>query len=271
MSKFAIGLLICLGATALSAKPLIIGHRGASAYAPENTVESQQLAWDLNADGAEFDVYLTADKKLMVLHDKDTSRTANGAINLNIKKSVSTELEKVDVGAWKDKTFEGVTLPYLSDMFACHPKGKKLVIEIKDQPDTVPGVKDLIENSGRPLDEFVVISFNLDTCVEARKLMPKATVYFLESANDNPEKKVKDFTEDILKIAKDNNFNGVNLDYRGVTPQLVEKAKAMGLDILVWTVDKKEDVERMAKMGVDAITTNRPDTTRRYVDEALGK
>jgi len=270
MKRFALSMILILGVNAMTAKPLVVAHRGASAYAPENTVVSQQLAWDLGADGAEFDVYLTKDNKVMVLHDKSTSRTANGWIDLEIQKTDSSKLEKIDVGIFKDKAFEGEKLPYLKDMLETHPEGKILVIEIKDGPDTAVEVAKQVKATGRSMDEFIVISFNFDTCVEARKQLPECEVFFLEGAQNKKTKKIENFTSEILKKAKDANLTGVNLDYRGVTKKLVDEAKDMGLKFLVWTVDGKADVQRMTKFGVGAITTNRPDTTRRYIDEALG-
>lgn len=270
MRKLTLCALLCLGVSSMQAAPLIVAHRGASAYAPENTVPSQQLAWDLGADGAEFDIYLTTDKKVMGLHDKTTSRTSGGATNLDILSATSAELEKIDVGLWKDAAFEGTPVPYLKDFFECHPAGKKLFIEIKDGPETARAVAEEVKKSGRPASEYVVISFNFDTCVEANRLMPDSDVYLLQGAQDKKTRKIVNFDSKVIKKAKDAGLDGVNLDYRGVTADFVKDCKAQGMKILVWTVDKPEDVKRMVSYGVQGITTNRPDTTRRTVNEALG-
>jgi glycerophosphoryl diester phosphodiesterase len=70
-----------------------------------------------------------------------------------------------------------------------------------------------------------------------------------------------------IKEAKDAGFTGVNYDYRYVTPELRQAAKDAGLEFLVWTVDEFADIERMVKMDVGAITTNKPDTTRATVEK----
>lgn len=228
-----------------------------------------QLALDLNADGVEIDVYLTADKKVMALHDRTTSRTARG-VNYEIKKTSSKVLEKIDVGAWKHSIFEGVTIPYLKDIFDMKPRGTQIVVEIKDQPDTVAPVKKLIEETGHPLNEFIIISFNMDTCIEARKQMPEIEVYYLESSPREGDKRLP-FPMSVLDKAKEANLTGVDLDYRGVTEELVKKCHEMGMQFYVWTVDNEADVKRMARYGVDSITTNVPDRARRWVDEELGK
>jgi glycerophosphoryl diester phosphodiesterase len=259
--------LIMMMAASVQAKPLIFAHRGAPFYAPENTTPSMQLALDLNADGIETDVYLTVDKKVMVMHDKTTSRTASG-VNYDMKKTPSSVLEKVDVGSYKHECFKGTLLPYLQDQLDMKPDGKVMVIEIKDQPDTVAPVKKLIEATGRPMSEFTIISFNFDSCVEARKQMPDVDVFYLEGARDKKTKKMKKFKEDILHRAKDANLTGVDLDFHGVTKELVDKCHEMGMKFYVWTVDEEADVKRMTSFGVDSITTNLCDRARRFVDEA---
>lgn len=267
--RFLTVALVAFMAVSIQAKPTIVAHRGAPFYAPENTTPSMQLALDLGCDGVETDVYLTVDGKVMVMHDRTTSRTASG-VNYNMKQTPSSVLEKIDVGSYKHDCFAGTTLPYLKDQLDMKPDGKQLIIEIKDQPDTVAPIKKLIEETGRPWSEFNIISFNFDTCVEARKLMPEVEVYFLEGARDKKTKKYKNFTKDILDKAKAANLTGVDLDFHGVTKELVTQAHEMGLKFYVWTVDHEDDVKRMASYGVDSITTNLCDRARRYVDEELG-
>ncbi len=262
---------VLLTGALVQAKPTIIAHRGVPFYAPENTLPSMQMAMDLGADGIETDVYLTADKKVMVLHDKTTSRTAAGVQDLNIKNSNSAELEKVDVGIYLHPVWKGTMLPYLTQLLDNHPKGKPAVIEIKDQPDTVGPLKEVLKGTGRPWSDFNIISFNFDTCVEARKQMPEVEVYFLEGAKDKVTKKNKKFTSEILKRAKDANLTGVDLDYHGVTAELVKECHDMGMKIYVWTVDSEEDVKQMTRFGVDSITTNRADVARRYMEEAFAE
>src|SRR5688572_31257071 len=88
--------------TAIAAEPLkveIVAHRGASFDAPENTVAAIKLAWEQKADASEFDIYLTKDGKIAVIHDKDTMRTAG--VQKLVAESTLEELRKLDVGKWK--------------------------------------------------------------------------------------------------------------------------------------------------------------------------
>jgi glycerophosphoryl diester phosphodiesterase len=105
--------------------------------------------------------------------------------------------------------------------------------------------------------------------VEARKQMPELEVYYLEGARDKRTRKYKNFTVDVLKKAKDANLTGVDLDFHGVTEELVKQCHDMGMKFWVWTVDSEQDVKRMARYGVDSITTNLCDRARRWVDEEL--
>lgn len=264
--RFVSVALLAMLAVSIHAKPIIIAHRGAPFYAPENTTPSMQLALDLGADGLETDVYRTIDDKVMVMHDRTTSRTASG-VNHDMKKTPSDVLEKIDVGSYKHACFKGTMLPYIEDIVKMTPKDKLLVVEIKDQPDTVAPLKKILVDSGKPWSAFTIISFNFDTCEEARKQMPEVEVYYLESARDKKTKQPKMFKSDILKRAKDANLSGVNLDFHGVSEELVKESHDMGMKFLVWTVDNEEDIKRMTRYGVDAITTNLCDRARRYVDE----
>lgn len=268
MKALVLTMSILLSAACLHAHPLIIGHRGTPIYAPENTTVALQMAWDLGADGIECDIYVTNDKRLVLLHDKTTSRTGQG-VNLNVKNTPSDELVKVDVGAFKHDAFKGIRIPYIEEAFTYHPEGGIFVIEVKDEPDTIAPLKKAIEATGRPWKDFNIISFNFDTCVEARKLMPEIEVYFLKGARDRQTREIKNFTPKILERAKAANLTGVDLDYKGVTEELVKQCHEMGMKFYVWTVNEEADVKRMARFGVDSITTDRPDMARRWVEQEL--
>ena len=84
-------LIFTIWSTGLFAQPFYIAHRGASYLAPENTVASAMLAWELGADAVEIDIYLSSDNKVMVIHDKDTKRICKGEENRIIKSTSSVD------------------------------------------------------------------------------------------------------------------------------------------------------------------------------------
>src|SRR5262245_6414264 len=152
--------LMALSLPALAAEPRveIIAHRGASHDAPENTVAAIKLAWEQNADGSEFDVYLSKGGRVVVIHDKDTQRTAG------VKKLVAdctlAELRALDVGKWKDPKYAGEKIPTLEEMLATVPAGKKVFVEVKCGPEIVPGMIRVLKASRLKPEQTPVISFN---------------------------------------------------------------------------------------------------------------
>ena len=118
-------LLSALPPAASAADPRveIVAHRGASHDAPENTLPALRLAWEQGADASEFDVYLTKDGRVAVIHDKDTKRVA--AVDKRVADQTLAELKALDVGRWKAPRFAGTTVPTLEEMLADVPDGKQ--------------------------------------------------------------------------------------------------------------------------------------------------
>ena len=123
----------------------IVAHRGASFDAPENTVAAIKLAWEQKADAAEFDVFLSKDGKIVVIHDADTKRTAG--VDRKVADTTLEELRKLDVGKWKDAKFAGEKIPTLEEMLATVPAGKRVFIEVKCGPEIVPELDRVLKAS----------------------------------------------------------------------------------------------------------------------------
>lgn len=139
MLRIALPLLVALfspDALFAQAQVEIIAHRGASHNAPENTVAAIKLAWQQDADGSEFDIWLTKDGKIAVLHDKDTKRTT-GVTKL-VHQTTLAELRSLDAGKWKAPQFAGEKIPTLEEMLATIPPQKQVFIEVKCGPEIVP-------------------------------------------------------------------------------------------------------------------------------------
>src|SRR6478672_5367982 len=100
----------------------IIAHRGASFDAPENTLAAIRLGWDQGADGVEFDVRLSRDGQIVVIHDADTRRVAN--VDRLVSDQTVDELRQLDVGRWKGPQFAGERIPTLAEVLAIVPAGK---------------------------------------------------------------------------------------------------------------------------------------------------
>src|SRR5699024_6228628 len=233
----------------------IIAHRGDSHAKPENTMAAVHSAWQKEANAVEIDVYLTTDKKIVAIHDKTTKRT--GDKNLSVTKSSAQELRTVDVGYFKGEEFAGEKIPFLKEIVDSVPSNKRLFIEIKDSDRIVPYVKDIIEQSGKK-EQMVIISFSLDVVKASKKQMPDIPVYWLRSVRRDAETgKYQTINTALLDTVREYGLDGLDVHFQGVTPELVKASHKAGYGLYVWTVDGKEELERMRELGVDGVTTNR--------------
>jgi glycerophosphoryl diester phosphodiesterase len=261
MKDFIVCGLFCLLITGMSGctRPVeIIGHRGASYMAPENTMSSFMLGWEKGAD-VELDVYLTKDNRIVVIHDDTTKRTA--VTDLKVAESTSEELRKLDVGSFKSDRYTGEKIPFLTDVVKTIPPGRRLFVEIKCGQEILPYLRELLVRSGK-LSRIVIIGFDLDTVAKSKQMIPVPT-YWLRGTE-----KTKDTEEwiphdpQLVQTAEDNCLDGLDVHYAGITKEFVDAVKAAGQKLYVWTVDDPEEAARLVKLGVDGITTNRPEWLR---------
>jgi len=214
----------------------IIGHRGASFDAPENTLASVNLAWKLDTDAAEIDVYLSKDNKIMVIHDKDTKRTAGE--KLIVKESIASDLRKLDVGSFKSPV-ETI------------PEGKKLFVEVKCGTEILPFLKESFKESGK-IDRLVIISFDFSVVAGAKKIMPEVPAYWLHFNLSG------EYSTKWIEKAKEANLDGLNFRYKGISEEFIKSVHDANMKIYTWTVDDPEEAAKLIKSGIDGITTNRP-------------
>ncbi len=234
----------------------IIAHRGASKIAPENTLTSVRLAWELKADTVEIDVHLTQDKRVVVIHDTSTKRTTTG--NLTISETLSTELRKLDAGILKSKKFSGQKIPFLEEIISTIPQNRRLFIEIKCGEEIIQFIKKIIIESGK-LSQTALIGFNLETISLAKKFIPEIPAYWLiKTARNRFTRKTIPYNQDIILLIKEKNLDGVCVHYNGMTEEFAEKIISSGLKLYVWTVNSLDEAIRLLKYRVHGIITDRP-------------
>jgi glycerophosphoryl diester phosphodiesterase len=249
--------IIMLSLGCSSTRTSIIGHRGASFEAPENTVSSAKLAWEMGADAVEIDIHLTKDKKIIVLHDGSTKRT--GDADMAVSVTNSDVLRNVDVGSFKDEKYSGEKIPFIEEIIETIPPKGLLFVEIKCGPEVLPYLKDIINNSGRK-SRIVIIGFNLETMAESKKVMPDIPTYWLRgTVKDEETEEYLPHDPDWIFIAKGKKLDGLNLHYAGITEDFIKSGKEEGLGIYAWTVDSVNEAKRLKSIGIDGITTNKPD------------
>lgn len=257
-----LALLAAMALTSASRAVDIVGHRGASHDAPENTLASEKLAWKQGADAVEDDIWLTKDGKIIVSHDKGTKRTTGE--EMSIPDSNFDDLRKLDAGKWKGPEFTGEKLPTLDEQIALIPAGKRMFVEIKCGPEIVPQLAECLKRMKADEKKITIISFNYESLKECRKVLPKyQTQYLMGYKKTDPKKappKVPQPTiEEVIDQAKSAKLTGLDLQNTWpLTPADVKKIKDAGLQLHVWTVDDVDIAKHWIELGVMSITTNRP-------------
>lgn len=244
-----------MGISGCATKPVeIIGHRGASYIAPENTMASVMLGWEKGAN-VEVDIYLTKDHRIVVIHDKSTKRTA--VTDVNVSEAISDELRKLDVGSFKSPQYAGEKIPFLDDIVATIPPGRKLYIEIKCGAEVLPYLRTLLIRSGK-ISQVVIIGFDLEVVTESKKIIDVPTYWLKGTAKDKQTEQWIPHDPNLAQEAKGRGLDGLDVHNAGVTKKFARAVKASGLKLYVWTVDEPEEAQRLIELGVDGITTNRP-------------
>lgn len=231
-------------------RPLVVGHRGASAYAPENTLASFELALEQGADLVELDVHLSKDGQVVVIHDERLERTTDG--HGLVGEHTLAELERLDAGRWFDPRFAGQRLPALDEVLAWAAGRTRLAIEIKNAPIFYAGIEEkivrLLEQHGMR-EHALVISFDHHALRRVRDLDPDlitGAIYACRPAEP-------------LQLASAAGAQVLEPHWAFVTPEDVAAAHAAGLWVSTWTVDEPDAFRRLIAWGVDGIATNHPD------------
>jgi glycerophosphoryl diester phosphodiesterase len=240
--------------------PLIIGHRGASAVAPENTMAAFREALAVGADGIEFDVRLTREDVPIVIHDSTLRRT--GGLPHRVADLTWAEISKIDVGSWFASTFANETIPSLAELFTLFQSNSStLYLEMKC--DSLAEHRPLAEACVRAIEEHslkervMVECFQLPAIRILKEIDPDIrTVALFEPSFTNPSV-LSD--QRIINQATDVCAAALALHHRLARESLVQKAKAAGLHVAVWTVDDPAWIERTRVPGIDALITNNPE------------
>lgn len=258
----------------MSSPPFILGHRGASALAPENTLAAFSRAISDGSDGIEFDVRLSRDGVPVVIHDADLKRT--GRIDRLVSDLTAGELRNVDVGSWfvertqsADESFRGEKLPNLSQVIELFSTtGGLLYIEIKCDADEGPllaaEVARLTRES-RMAERIVVESFDHSAIAAVKKFDSGIrTAALFEPRLTRPISMVRRFK--MIDTALDAGADEIALHHTLAGIRVVEKAKQAGLDIVVWTVDDPIWITRARMLGIKALIANDPGSMLRQRD-----
>lgn len=231
----------------------IVAHRGASWEAPENTVESARLGWTEGADAVEIDIHLTRDGEVVAIHDPTLLRTTGK--DARVDELTLAEIRRLDAGVWKGAAWRGARVPTLAEVLATVPAGKRLFIELKAAEGLVPAMRRVIEGAPVTAGQVVPISFELEALREARRALPESKALFLADTPESAPGKRAGLIELCLKEG----FSGLGVSAGWpVDAALMERLKADGLELNVWTVNDAKRAKELVAAGVTSLTTDRP-------------
>jgi glycerophosphoryl diester phosphodiesterase len=244
-------------------QPLNIGHRGASAAAPQNTRAAFRRAIELGADGVELDVHLSQDGQVVVIHDFTVDKTTDGTGR--VAEKTLAQLKALDAGIKFSPQFAGERIPTLSEVFETL-EGKLLAnVELKapgksHDVSLVAPVLEVVRQHG--MERRVAFSsFNTHVLAAMKNLAPHIPVGVLYAPDSAAYARHAWLDPFELHQARHPHFSMV-------TGPFVRWCHVRGLQVNVWTVDDPAEMRRLIAAGVNAIITNKPDVLRDVLNEA---
>lgn len=241
--------------------PTIFAHRGASAYAPENTLAAFELAVRQNADAIELDAKLTADGHVVVIHDPTLERTTNG--QGQVTKLTLAELQKLDAGSYFDPAFQAERIPTLDEVFERVGKDIYINVEITNYTaplDALPLKIAECVHRHQMQERVIFSSFNWLSLWRIHLLVPEAPLGLLALPGQWgwPARS---------RLGRLVRYHSLHPALEDVTPALVQQAHRLGAKVFVYTVNRREDMHRLLEMGVDGIFTDDPLLARQVLME----
>lgn len=232
----------------------VIGHRGAAAYAPENTLESFQRALDLGCRFVEFDVMLSVDGEAFIFHDDQLRRTTNGHGDVGLV--TAAYLKTLDAGSWFSSQFRGAKIPTLQDALIWLDKhDMQANIEIKPYHHTrmeqttlavLEGIQNYWpEHKALPL----VSSFDYDAlllCYERQPEIPLGILF-------------REWQDKWFGLAQKINCVSIHLSRRIATEARIKAIKQCGYRVYIYTVNHQSLAHKLFQWGVDAVYSDHPD------------
>jgi glycerophosphoryl diester phosphodiesterase len=232
--------------------PVIIGHRGASKYAPENTLAAFKLAVEQSVPAIEFDVKLTHDQRVVVIHDPNVMRTTNGR---GLVSGLSlAEIKQLDAGSWFSSDFKAEPIPTLEEVF--NTVGHEVLMNIELTNYTTPSdmlvdrVVEQVKKAGLE-DRVYFSSFLASNLIKVRKQLPGCGIGYLAYAG---------FPGLLQRIFQPppRTINSLNPNRGAVSRRLVEHEHDLDRRILVYTVNDADEMRKLFELGVDGIFTDDP-------------
>lgn len=236
----------------------VIAHRGASALAPENTLGAVQLAWKLDADAVEVDVNLSADRRLIVIHDETLARTAGRSDRVD--SLTAAELAQVDVGSWFGSEWSSERVLPLREFIASVPDDRRIFVELKcgEEEDTVEALAEALADVSTNPSRVVLIGFDLALMRQAKQSFAQHSCYLVARQDETPDGWTPT-AQELSAAAVAAGLDGVDLSNTlAVDRSAVKSIHDAGLACCIWTVKNIQDAVRLIEAGVDSLTMDDP-------------
>lgn len=232
-----------------------LAHRGASGFAPENTLSAFDMAVRIGADYLELDVQMSKDGQLVVIHDTTVNRTTDG--EGKVRNLTFDQLRSLDAGTWFDPFFAGERIPAFGEVIDRYRGVIGMVIEIK-QPELYPGIEKKIagELAARGMqapdgDTVIVQSFDLRALRYFHSLLPFIPLGILIARDsDATDSKLDEFAELVRYVNPVRNLANANL---------IDRIHARNMKAFVWPIRKRKFVNGLIADGADGLITDYPD------------
>ena len=234
----------------LTPRTYIWAHRGASAYAPENTLEAMKLAVEMGADGVELDVHFSKDRQIVVLHDAKIDRTSNG--QGPVSDYTLEELKNFDFGCKFYGERRGILIPTLEEVYnLLRPYGLTVNVEIKSTDPAISKACDDVAKKCKMEDKVIYSSFDHLQLLRVKEVNPDAEIAPLYGFNMvNPWA----YAENMGAFAVHPAHQQLVL-FEGYA----DKCHSKNIRVHAWTVNEQSDIEKYSALGCDAVITNYPD------------
>jgi len=246
----------------------VTAHRGASGYAPENTVSAISKAIEIGVDRIEIDVQQSSDGVVILLHDKTLDRTTNA--HGVVKDFTWKELQKVRANKGFETKFPDEGIPTLEAIFKLMDGSVEFVIEIKHSNTTYPEIE---ENVVKLIRKYkaekwaLVHTFNDKVLKYLHQKHPDIRLQKLFVSNIWWLGLMLDFKLHFANLKSYPCVEAFGVHQGSVTKRLVKRIHQLGKKIHVWTVNDQNDMERLMKLGVDGLITNYPKKAKAVIGE----
>lgn len=240
MKNLLVLLVVC---GSLMAKPIVIAHRGASGYAPENTLASFAKAIDMGAPMIELDVHRLKSGEITVFHDT----FLNNDPKKKIKDFTADQIQKIK--------FKGQKIPLLSEVFDLVNKRVIINIELKSDDSVEPVaalIKEYMLEKQWPADRFIVASFDHYRVKKFKKLLPSVKTGVIFEGNPIG----------LAQIATNANAEYAIMYFEWITKEFIQDAHKRGVTVYTYTINDKTLAQEVTALGVDGIISNYPDILR---------